>query len=225
MTSLVANSNRFTCCVNGESDFVEEYGPEDENSEWRRVPDQVAAAAAYKLAEKLFVQKEQREKREAEEAEVRRLEELAKEQAAAAEAEAANAPAAEAPAAAGKKRKNPPKAEGGTTKTAKKAPAVTTTASATAVTEGVGGGEGGWVTATAARVRACAAHQARCGEISRSGKATEADLGHDARARVARYGDQPRMRCVELDHIRYRRPVPLWVNHVEILHAPRHPAT
>ena len=132
MTSLVANSNRFTCCVNGESDFVEEYGPEDENSEWRRVPDQVAAAAAYKLAEKLFVQKEQREKREAEEAEVRRLEELAKEQAAAAEAEAANAPAAEAPAAAGKKRKNPPKAEGGTTKAAKKAPAATTTAKVTA---------------------------------------------------------------------------------------------
>lgn len=35
-------SGRFVACVNGDEDFLEEYGPEDEHKEWRKVADQKA---------------------------------------------------------------------------------------------------------------------------------------------------------------------------------------
>jgi hypothetical protein len=45
-------AGRFATCVNGEGDFVEEYGPDEEGSEWRRVPvaDAIRVAAAYEVA-------------------------------------------------------------------------------------------------------------------------------------------------------------------------------
>ena len=33
----VKEGGRFVVCVDGDEDFVEEYGPEDEGSEWRRL--------------------------------------------------------------------------------------------------------------------------------------------------------------------------------------------
>ena len=44
---------RFAACINGEASFVEEYGPEDEGTEWRRPPpERVEAVMAAFLAAK-----------------------------------------------------------------------------------------------------------------------------------------------------------------------------
>ena len=47
------SSQRFRVCVNGESDFLETFGPADEGKEWRRAPAEHATrvAAAYAEAE------------------------------------------------------------------------------------------------------------------------------------------------------------------------------
>eukprot|EP00967_Tisochrysis_lutea_P027821 scaffold32325_cov26-Tisochrysis_lutea.AAC.3 len=65
-------SGRFIACVNGDEDFLEEYGPEDEGREWRRLADQkagkVAYAAAYKIAQQKAEAARAAELAEAEEA-------------------------------------------------------------------------------------------------------------------------------------------------------------
>ena len=93
-------SGRFSACVNGEEDFVEEFGAEDEGGEWKRVDDQAETAVAFAAAVDAY---EAMEKRLAEE-----------EAAAAAVAAAAAAEAAAAAAAA--------KAEAKAAKGAAKAP-------------------------------------------------------------------------------------------------------
>ena len=58
------DGGRFIACIRGEPDFVEEYGPEDEGSEWR-VPASVRMVrAAYATAEAAYAAQQRAELRE-----------------------------------------------------------------------------------------------------------------------------------------------------------------